>query len=74
MSDFQYASFQILAVHLDFGLFWSADIATMRVIVDQDVQLLKCLLRVDNETWRWGRCTCCSGELTKTKEKSSTQF
>ncbi len=29
LSDFQYARFQILAVHFDFGLFWSGGIPTM---------------------------------------------
>ncbi len=30
LSDIQYASFQILLVDLHFGLFWSADIPTMK--------------------------------------------
>ncbi len=30
ISDIQYARYQILAVNLDFGLFWSGGIPTMR--------------------------------------------
>ncbi len=30
-SDFQYARFQILAVYIHFGLFWSAGILTMAI-------------------------------------------
>ncbi len=35
LSDFQYARFQILAVYLQFGLFWSGGIPTM-VLVHPD--------------------------------------
>ncbi len=42
-SDFQYVAFQILAVHLHFGLFWSTGIpnvySQLNVCTDQTISL-----------------------------------